>query len=1205
MRNRTKFSIFIFSLLASCCGGLFSVDFSNENVREVKAATDYATYFNKTVCNVRVSGSTISATPEVLSSNNKIVDPSYVYVVSIAGSSSSVSACPTINYPDGSSANPVFDVVFSNFTATSGSWSPIFTIENGCLNKTLDVNMYVDGSVSLSAHNWNTVVCRNGGHVNLNLSTTTSGTLHLKDSYNSVPVVDDRGYIDVGIDSNCSCNLISLGNEDISSPDIGLLNNALHSLNSSKNATIGLIRSGVSGHVTNVLTSTDVCAASGYSHDYGSNISYNWQSSSEENPNEYTGCTATAQCLVCNHKRTEKAISINSSRTEPTCTEAGSLTYTATFPTLTSCQQISSIPALGHETSTQWVHDSNYHWKTCSHNNEEQVDKAAHSYGYANYTWSSDYTICTMRRTCNVCGYVYTMESEATLTVQTEPTCTSKGVMKYYASFPGGLSASGTYDIPKLNHTFGSQWNHDETNHWHSCTGLGCSEKADVAAHDYDEPTITWADDASSCHMERECRVCHYIDEEDANSITSTINVNPTCVNVGSRIYTAHFTKITSTYTKEVNDVPALGHDFGTEWYHDETNHWNVCTREGCTEKGNIATHNYGEPEFTWADDGSSCHMARTCLTCGYIEEEDATISSAQNVAPLCLEKGSTLYTAHFTKITDTPTKEVYDLDELGHDFKEEFTYDETHHWHDCNHDCDVKDGYEAHNITSTITKMPSTEEEGIRVYTCTICGYSYSESIEKLPLPPNPEEMTEEEYKEQQKQYEEQQQQVIEQMTEVISDVIEVIDEPDPEAMSEEEYAKEMERYNDKQESAQQMSSALEIINQVNSTDTSEEGATVSQEAKKLAQDNVVQITEASSSEMNSLNEEASNLESALNELLSNPEATEEEIAAVKADIAAVQEKKDTAEIITTQAVVVTAKQTESEEMGSTINNSMPENSDLNMGEVYNDFMQNQISELLGQTNPVEKNHISRKIHRDSIGGGFDYSVPKDVYKQVGDFVDDSVDKMGNAALKIRNCTGEKTVTTIQNYISVIKVTSFKDVEYKQKADEIFAETCYQAILVQMQSEVLASLNANKPDGNNQAAMDQYNEEVAAVSDIEEFEIIVTEVLRQKYLALTGLDDSEVELDDFHDNIYWPIFRAWALNEEVPATIFPDGNVITLEELTKATVNETVQKGANFKWEVNATKGDITFIIIMASLTVVLIGAAIAVPTILKRKED
>ena len=40
---------------------------------------------------------------------------------------------------------------------------------------------------------------------------------------------------------------------------------------------------------------------------------------------------------------------------------------------------------------------------------------------------------------------------------------------------------SGTH-----THTYSEQWSHNETEHWHACTGADCDEVTDKAAHTWD-----------------------------------------------------------------------------------------------------------------------------------------------------------------------------------------------------------------------------------------------------------------------------------------------------------------------------------------------------------------------------------------------------------------------------------------------------------------------------------------------------------------------------------------------------------------------------------------------------------------------------------------------------------------------------------------------------------------------------------------------
>ncbi len=65
-------------------------------------------------------------------------------------------------------------------------------------------------------------------------------------------------------------------------------------------------------------------------------------------------------------------------------------------------------------------------------------------------------------------------------------------------------------------HTAGTEWEHDETNHWHLCTG--CGEKMDVAAHSFEDHVVAPTDDAQG-YTEHVCSCGYtvkdtYVDKE-------------------------------------------------------------------------------------------------------------------------------------------------------------------------------------------------------------------------------------------------------------------------------------------------------------------------------------------------------------------------------------------------------------------------------------------------------------------------------------------------------------------------------------------------------------------------------------------------------------------------------------------------------------------------------------------------------------------
>ena len=127
------------------------------------------------------------------------------------------------------------------------------------------------------------------------------------------------------------------------------------------------------------------------------------------------------------------------------------------------------------------------------------------------------------------------------------------------------------------SHNYGTEWKHDETNHWHECE---CGNKADITAHNF-----KWIIDKEATATEKgskheECTVCGY--------------------------------------KKAAVDIPKIdshNHNYGTEWKYDSTNHWHEC-EDG--EKADITAHNFKwiiDKEATATEKGSK---HEECTVCGY-----------------------------------------------------------------------------------------------------------------------------------------------------------------------------------------------------------------------------------------------------------------------------------------------------------------------------------------------------------------------------------------------------------------------------------------------------------------------------------------------------------------------------------------------------------------------------------------------------------
>ena len=132
-----------------------------------------------------------------------------------------------------------------------------------------------------------------------------------------------------------------------------------------------------------------------------------------------------------------------------------------------------TVAPTGHTPSAGWSKDSTDHWKICENPwGGEIIDKSAHTYG--------DWTVTIpateehegeRQHTCTECGY-------------TETEIISKEAHV---------------------HSFGSEWKHDGTYHWHECD---CGERTDVSAHTPDGGRTAQSGGIYTGTLTYTCTVC-------------------------------------------------------------------------------------------------------------------------------------------------------------------------------------------------------------------------------------------------------------------------------------------------------------------------------------------------------------------------------------------------------------------------------------------------------------------------------------------------------------------------------------------------------------------------------------------------------------------------------------------------------------------------------------------------------------------------
>ena len=272
-----------------------------------------------------------------------------------------------------------------------------------------------------------------------------------------------------------------------------------------------------------------------------------------------------------------------------------------------------------------------------------------------------------------------------------------------FAPTDGLTAATWTFTIQHpTDHVWGS-WQHDDTQHWRTCTVPGCTAeerenhttdtpatcttkavcttcqnpygKFDTHKHPTAKVTSTAATDPTCGSKGNEaysyCADCHkYFKDGDKNlyddathfaiaalthrSATKTAAVAATC-EVGGNLaywycadcgnyYADKDGRLDSTTAFATNAsflLSALGHDYqGQPYKSDATSHWQVCKHDGCTQETAHQAHSGHE---------ATCVAESKCQVCGYKladknpnNHANPTLHDA--VAPTCTQPGNDAY---------------------------------------------------------------------------------------------------------------------------------------------------------------------------------------------------------------------------------------------------------------------------------------------------------------------------------------------------------------------------------------------------------------------------------------------------------------------------------------------------------------------------------------------------------------------------------
>ncbi len=441
---------------------------------------------------------------------------------------------------------------------------------------------------------------------------------------------------------------------------------------------------------------------------------------------------------------------------------AALLLFALTFIASCGDDAVTEQPQHTHTFVGTWSYDANGHWKAanCGHN-DQKAEFSAH------IGMAEDHV-------CDVCGWV--------------------------------------------SHTFSEAWQHDDAKHWHPAdcnndghrTGTAAHEglddcKCDVCdrvVHKFGEwETVTAATCVEQGSEKRVCeRGCGASETRvtatvahTAGDVTVEVTKAPTCTEGGTYDEVIYCSVCGAEISRTEKTSEPNAHDFSGEWVRTEEKHFKRCA---CGEISEEGSHEYPEGEtacsvcsYSWHNEHTEGdavienEKAPTCTAEGsYDEVVYCTVCQAElkretkvvptvdhtegepvrenEKAPTCTEAGSydevTYCTECNAELTRTPvTTEAAS----GHTYSEQWTKDETGHWHECTceHALEPKDfgehvgmedcvcdvcGYESHNFSDTwiynedghwhiadcgdaTHKTEREEHVGMEDCVCDVCGYA------------------------------------------------------------------------------------------------------------------------------------------------------------------------------------------------------------------------------------------------------------------------------------------------------------------------------------------------------------------------------------------------------------------------------------------------------------------------------------------------
>lgn len=269
-------------------------------------------------------------------------------------------------------------------------------------------------------------------------------------------------------------------------------------------------------HVGGTATCANKAVCEVCGEEYGDLLDHSFTNYvSDDNATCLEDGTKTAKCDNCDATDTKadsgSALGHNWGNgeitTAPTCEGAGVIVYTCQRE---GCDETMTmaVSATGHTevtdeavdpTCTETGKTEGSHCSVCNAVIKEQTIIPAT--GHTEVTDEAVAPTCTETGLtegshCSVCNEVFVKQTVIPATGHTwnngeitkQPTYDEPGEKTYTCEV---CQATKTEEVPALSHHFSSDWNKDETYHWHDCTDDNCDVVSEKAAHTWDNGEVT------------------------------------------------------------------------------------------------------------------------------------------------------------------------------------------------------------------------------------------------------------------------------------------------------------------------------------------------------------------------------------------------------------------------------------------------------------------------------------------------------------------------------------------------------------------------------------------------------------------------------------------------------------------------------------------------------------------------------------------